>query len=95
MLLIKDPGHFAIDSGLLYVVATAVVGDLEDFEGEVFRLRKLAAAEAELKALQRHARLVSTGAIFCCHVNQAIRRADPKWSEPCFTGGEDDYRTYC
>ena len=38
MLLIKDPGHFAIDSGLLYVVTTAVVGDLEDFEGEVFRL---------------------------------------------------------
>ena len=39
VLLIKDPGHFAIDSGLLYVVATAVVGDLEDFEGEIFRPR--------------------------------------------------------
>jgi len=38
VLLIKDPGHFSIDSGLLYVVATAVVGDLEDFLGEVFRL---------------------------------------------------------
>ena len=40
VLLIKDPGHFVIDSGLLYVVATAVVGDLEDFEGEVFRLTR-------------------------------------------------------
>jgi hypothetical protein len=39
VLLIKDPGHFAIDAGLLYVVATAVVGDLEDFEGEIFRPR--------------------------------------------------------
>ena len=38
VLLIKDPGHFSINSGLLYVVATAVVGDLEDFVGEVFRL---------------------------------------------------------
>jgi hypothetical protein len=38
VLLIKDPFHFAIDSGLLCVVATAVVDDLEDFEGEVFRL---------------------------------------------------------
>jgi hypothetical protein len=40
VLLIENPGHFAIDSGLLYVVATAVVGDLEDFEGEVFRLTR-------------------------------------------------------
>ena len=38
VLLIKDPGHFAIGSGLFYVVAAAVVGDLEDFVGEVFRL---------------------------------------------------------
>jgi hypothetical protein len=38
VLLIKDPAHFAIDSGLLNVVATAVIGDLEDFVGEVFRL---------------------------------------------------------
>jgi hypothetical protein len=30
VLLIKDPAHFAIDSGLLNVVATAVIGDLED-----------------------------------------------------------------
>jgi hypothetical protein len=40
VLLIKDPGHFAIGSSLLDVVATAVVGDLEDFEGEVFRLTR-------------------------------------------------------
>jgi len=33
VLLIENPGHFAIGSGLLYVVATAVVGDLEDFVG--------------------------------------------------------------
>jgi len=38
ILLIKDPGHFAIDSDLFYVVAAAVVGDREDFEGEVFSL---------------------------------------------------------
>ena len=36
VLLIKDPGHFAIDSGRLYVVTAAVVGDREGFEGEVF-----------------------------------------------------------
>jgi hypothetical protein len=30
VLLVKDPGHVAIDPGLSYVVATAVVGDLED-----------------------------------------------------------------
>ena len=35
VLLVKDPDHFAVGSGLLYVVATAVVGDFEDFEGEV------------------------------------------------------------
>jgi hypothetical protein len=40
VLLIENPGHFAIGSGLFYVVATAVVGDLEDFEGEVFRLTR-------------------------------------------------------
>jgi hypothetical protein len=36
VLLIKDPGHFAIDSGRLYVVTAAVAGDREGFEGEVF-----------------------------------------------------------
>jgi hypothetical protein len=36
VLLIKDPGHFAIDSGRLYVVTAAVVDDREGFEGEVF-----------------------------------------------------------
>ena len=36
VLLIKDQGHFAIDSGRLYVVTAAVVGDREGFEGEVF-----------------------------------------------------------
>ena len=59
---------------------------------EVLTEAELAAAEAELKALQRHAfevvdpesrqsiaansgknRLVSTGPIFCCHINQAVR----------------------
>jgi hypothetical protein len=34
VLLIKDPGHFAIDSGRLYVVTAAVGGDREGFEGE-------------------------------------------------------------
>jgi hypothetical protein len=38
VLLVKDPGHVAIDPGLSYVVATAVVGDLQDFEGQVFCL---------------------------------------------------------
>jgi hypothetical protein len=38
ILLIKDPGHFAIDSDLFHVVAAAVVGDREDFEGEAFNL---------------------------------------------------------
>src|SRR4029077_3707449 len=38
VLLIENPGHFAIGAGLLYVVATTVVGDLEDFVGEVIRL---------------------------------------------------------
>jgi hypothetical protein len=38
VFLVKDPGHFAIDPGLSYVVATAVVGDLQDFEGQVFCL---------------------------------------------------------
>jgi hypothetical protein len=36
VLLIKDQGHFAIDSGRLYVVTAAVGGDREGFEGEVF-----------------------------------------------------------
>ena len=36
VLLIKDPGHFAIDSGRLYVVTAAVGGDREGFQGEVF-----------------------------------------------------------
>jgi hypothetical protein len=38
VLLVKDPGQFAIDAGLSYVVATAVVGDLQDFERQVFCL---------------------------------------------------------
>ena len=38
ILLIKDPSHFAVDSGLFHVVAAAVVDDREDFEGEVFNL---------------------------------------------------------
>ena len=36
VLLIKDPGHFAINSGRLYVVTAAVGGDREGFQGEVF-----------------------------------------------------------
>jgi len=35
-LLVKDPGHFAIGSGRLYVVTAAVAGDREGFQGEVF-----------------------------------------------------------
>ena len=58
VLLIKDPGHFFIDSGLLYVVATAVVGDLEDFVGEVFSLTLAARAyerrNSRLLASQRN-----------------------------------------
>jgi hypothetical protein len=35
MLPIRNPGHFAIRSGLFLVVAAAVVGDFEDFVSEV------------------------------------------------------------
>jgi hypothetical protein len=38
VLLVHDPGHFPSGSDLFLVVAAAVVGDLEDFVSEVFRL---------------------------------------------------------
>ena len=58
VLLIKDQGHFAIDSGRLYVVTAAVGGDREGFEGEVFSVtlarESVRAAKFRLRASQRN-----------------------------------------
>jgi hypothetical protein len=65
VLPIHDPGHFAIGSDLFLVVVAAVVGDLEDFVSEVFRLtlaRKniqvakflIASEPAEYRGSSRH-----------------------------------------
>jgi hypothetical protein len=58
VLLIKDQGHFAIDSGRLYVVTAAVVDDREGFEGEVF---SVTLAHAPWGVCSHYERAISLG----------------------------------